>query len=805
MSDPIANMRYALRRSVKNPGFTSVVVLIVALGIGANSTIFSVVNALLLQPLPYEDADELVQLNHFYPSINDFEASVSAAGYRDYKTRVPSFAAVVAQSGWGVNLTGEGRPVRLTGSIVSADFFRTYGVAPYLGRSFFEEEDQPGSNRVAILSYALWQRSFGGDSTIVGRTIQLDGQAYDVVGVLPADFHPFFARDAEIFSPLGLTPERFEAGYTNEFLTVTARLAPGVTLDQARVGMDAFVAQLKVERPDELPPTWSVKVTPLTERARGDVRPALLVLSGAVAFVLLIACVNVANMLLSQAATRRREMAVRQALGASGAMLRNQLITESLLLAGFGGVLGLALAIVATRALGSLDTLQVAGIENLGLDVSVVLFAMALVVLTGVAFGLAPALQVSRLDPDPALREGGRGSAGDRSGHRLRRGFAVTQVALALALMVGAGLLLKSLAKLQSVDPGFDPENLLTFHIALPSAKYPSDTARIQFFEDVLERLAALPGVEAVGATSVLPFSGRWSTGSFGIEGYEPAEGEPYPWGDIRTVSPGFAEAMRIPVLRGRFLNDGDRMGTRAVVVVDQRLAEHYFADKDPLAGRVTFDGENFFAIVGVVGHAAHEGLDAEQRIQLYFPQLRVGTAGMFVVLRTTTDPEGILNPARSTVQSVDPEQPISQAATMDERMASAVAPRRLSTILLGFFAALALFLAATGVYGVVSYLVEQRHQEVGVRMALGAESGQVIWMIMRQGLLLALIGIAFGVLGGLGLTRLLASQLYEVQSTDVAIFAASAGLMLAVAVAANLIPALRATHVNPVEALNAG
>jgi len=802
MSSIISDLRYALRRSFKNPGFTIVVILMVALGIGANSTIFSVVNALLLRPLPYAEPEELLQMNHFYPSINDFEASVSAAGYRDYRTRLESFEDVVGQSGWGVNLTGEGRPERLTGNRVSAGFFSAYGVTPTLGRGFLPEEDQPGRDRVVILSYGLWQRSFGGDPSIIGRTVNLDGEAYEVVGVLPRDFRPFFSREAEIFAPLALTQQRYEAGYTNEFLTVTARLAEGVTVEQARGEMDRFVAQLKEERPDAVPPSWSVKLTPLEERARGEIRPALLVLFGAVALVLLIACVNVANLLLSQAATRRREIAIRQALGASGAALRNQLLTESVMLAGSGGVVGLALAALAVRGLGSLEALQVAGIENLGLDVRVVLFTVALVLLTGIAFGLAPALQAARLEPESALREGGRGSAGDRSGHRLRRGFAVTQFALALALMVGAGLLVKSLAKLQSVDPGFDPENLLTFHIALPGTKYPTDTARVQFYDELLDRLAALPGVEGVGATSVLPFSGRWSTGSFRIEGYEPAEGEPNPWGDIRIVSPGFADAMGIPVLRGRFLDESDRMDTRRVVVVDEELVERYFPDRDPLAGRMSFDGENFFDIVGVVGHAAHEGLDAERRIQLYFPQKRVGAAGMFIAVRAARDPWSLLGPVRNTVHSIDPDQPISQAATMEERMADAVAPRRLSAQLLGLFAALALFLAATGVYGVVSYLVAQRDQEMGVRMALGAERTQVIGLVMRQGLVLALIGIVIGVVGGLGLTRLLQSQLYEVEATDPTIFAAAAVLMLAVAVTANLLPALRATRVNPIETL---
>ena len=802
MSTTISNLRYSLRRMVKNPGFTAIVVLMVALGIGANSTIFSVVNALLLRPLPFAEPDELVELNHFYPSLDNLEASVSAAGYRDYRAELESFEDVVAQTGWGVNLTGGGQPERLTGSTVSAGFFEAYGITPALGRSFLPEEDAPGRDRVVILSDGLWRRRFGADPSIIGRTIQLNGEAYEVVGVLPRRFHPFFNREAEIFSPLALTEERYARSYTNEFLTVTARLAPGVTVKQARDELDRFAVQLKEERPDEFPADWGIELTTLNDRARGEIRPALLVLFGAVGLVLLIACANVANMLLSQAAARRREIAIRQALGASSAQLRGQLLIESLVLAAFGGGLGLLLSLLAVDGLASLEALQVAGIENLTLDGTVVLFTTALVVATGIAFGLAPALQAQRTDAESTLREGGRGSAGDRSGHRLRRGFALTQFALALALMVGAGLLVKSLARLQSVDPGFEPDNLLTFHIALPQAKYPTDTARVQFFDELLPRLAALPGVEAAGATSVLPFSGGWSTGSFVVEGYQPAEGEPNPWGDIRIVSPDFARTMGIPLIRGRFLEEGDRMGGRGVVVVDEEMVRRYWPNVDPLGQRITFDGENYLDVVGVVGHAAHEGLDADPRVQLYFPYKRFGPSGMFVALRTAGDPWSVMGSVRATVRSVDPEQPIARAATMEERMAEAIAPRRLAATLLGLFAGLALFLAATGVYGVMSYLVNQRTQELGVRLALGAERRQVMGMIMRQGLVIAAIGIVLGTGAGLGLTRLLRSQLYEVDPADPAIFGVVAVLLFVVAVLANLFPALKATGVNPVQAL---
>ena len=795
------DLRFAVRQMLRNPGFATVALLTLALGIGANGATFSVVNGLLLRALPYENPDRLVEINHFYPSLDGLEASVSAAGFRDYRERLPALGSVAAQSGWGVNLTGDGEPERLTGTRVSPSYFGTYGVTAARGRLFNPEEAVPGNDRVTVLSDDLWRRRFGADPEVVGRAITVNGEPYVVVGVLPATFRPFFQRAAEIFAPLALTEEQYSGGYTNEFLAVTARLAPGVTLEQARAEATRFAEQLKETSADGFPDDWGIRLTTLNERARGEIRPALLVLLGAVGFVLLIACANVANLLLARAAVRSREMGMRLAVGAGRARLLRQLIVESLVLSGIGAGMGLLLAWGAVRVVRRAAASSVPLIDQIGVDPWVVGFIGLLALLTALLFGLAPALQSARTDLQDTLREGSRGATGARFG-LLRRGLVVTEFALALTLLAGAGLLVKSFARLTSVDPGFDPTNLLTFHVALPDARYPSDTARVQFFDRLLPELAATPGVEGVAATSVLPFSGGWSTGSFQVEGFQPGEGQPAPWGDIRVVNPDFARAMQIPVRQGRFFTDADRMDGPRVVVVDEEMVRRFWPDGDALGRRISFDGENWFSVVGVVGHASHEGLDAEARVQLYFPYKRVGVDGMFIGLRARQDAERLLPTVRTAVASVDRDQPISRIATMEQLMADTVGPRRLAAVLLGVFAAIALLLAATGVYGVISFNVSQRTRELGLRMAIGADRRDVVGMVMGQGLKLAALGVALGVLGALALNRVLSGQLYRVSPTDPSTLVLVAAVLVGVAVVSSLIPALRATGVDPAIAL---
>jgi putative ABC transport system permease protein len=806
MDTLLQDLRYSLRRLITSPGFSLIVVVTLALGIGANSAIFSAVNAILLRPLPYPEAGRLVTINHYYPTLNDLKAPVSAPGFRDYQQRTRSFASMAVESGWNANLTGVGDPVRLQGSRVTGRFFQTLGVPALIGRTVQPGEDSTGRDHVVVLSYGLWQRMFGGQRSIVGSRLSLNGESYNVIGIMPAEFRDFFSRNAEIWAPLSFTAEQLNGDRTNEWLNLTARLKPGVTLPDAAAELSALSTQLKQDYA-EYAPSWSLTAEPLSRLASGDIRPALLVLLGAVGFVLLIACANVANLLLARAAGRTREIAVRTAIGATRERLLRQLLTESVMLSLAGGVLGLTLAWGGLRALLALKGGNLPRADEIGIDGTVMLFTLAISVLTGLLFGLAPALHFSSLDLHGSLKEGTRGATSDGSTHAVRRALVVAELALALTLLTGAGLLVKSFGRLQNVDPGFDPDNLLTFNIALPMTRYRTDTAQIAFFDAVLPRLAQVPGVKAIGATSVLPFGGSWTTSSIEIEGYQQPPGEPGPWGDRRDVSAEFFEAMRIPLLQGRTLTEDDRAGRPRVAVIDDEFVRRYWPHENPIGKRITFgppagaadtSSREWIEIVGVVGHTKHEGLAAEPRIQYYLPYRQEVRPALTVVARTSGDPARYVNALRSVVRSVDTDQPISQVRTMDELLEQSVGQRKLSMLLLSLFSGIALLLASVGIYGVMSYSVAQRAREIGVRIALGAERGDVLRMVLRQGMRLALAGVGLGLIAALVLTRVIASQLYEVRPTDPGTFVLVASLLTAVALAANLVPALRATRVDP-------
>jgi putative ABC transport system permease protein len=806
MDSLLQDLRYSLRRLIKSPGFSLVVVITLALGIGANTAIFSAVDAILLRPLPYPEPSRLVTINHYYPTLNDLKAPVSAPGFRDYQQRTRSFASMAVESNWNANLTGVGDPVRLQGSRVTGRLFSTLGVPALLGRTIQPGEDSLGRDHVVVLSYGLWQRMFGGQRSVVGSRLSLNGESYDVIGIMPAEFRDFFSRNAEIWAPLSFTAEQLNGDRTNEWLNLTARLKPGITLEDAGRELSALSTQLKQDYA-EYAPSWSLTAEPLSRLASGDIRPALLVLLGAVGFVLLIACANVANLLLARAAGRTREIAVRTAIGATRERLVRQLLTESVMLSLAGGALGLVLAWGGLRALLALKGGNLPRADEIGIDGNVMLFTLAISVFTGLLFGLAPALHFSSLDLHGSLKEGVRGATSDGSTHAVRRALVVAELALALTLLTGAGLLVKSFGRLQNVDPGFDPDNLLSFNIALPATRYRSDTAQIAFFDAVLPRLAQVPGIKAIGATSVLPFSGSWTTSSLEIEGYQTPRGEPGPWGDRRDVSAGFFEAMRIPLLEGRILTEDDRAGTRRVAVIDDEFVRRYWPHENPIGKRITFgppagaadtSSREWIEIVGVVGHTKHEGLAAEPRIQYYLPYRQEVRPALTVVARTSGDPARYVNALRSVVRSVDTDQPISQVRTMDELLEQSVGQRKLSMLLLTLFSGIALLLASVGIYGVMSYSVAQRAREIGVRIALGAERRDVLRMVLRQGMRLAFAGVALGLVAALVLTRVIASQLYEVQATDPTTFVLVASLLTAVALAANLIPAMRATRVDP-------
>ncbi|HEY8258559.1 MAG TPA: ABC transporter permease [Gemmatimonadales bacterium] len=807
MDTLLQDVRYSLRRLAKSPLFALIVIVTLSLGIGANTAIFSAVNAILLRPLPYPDPEQLVTINHFYPTLNNLKAPISAPGFRDYQAETHSFSSMAVQSGWNANLTGVGEPVRLQGNRVTGRFFSTLGIPALIGRTIQPGEDSVGQDHVVVLSHGVWQRLFGSDRKIVGSRLSLNGESYEVIGVMPAGFRTFFGRNSEIWAPLSFTPEQLAGGRTNEYLNVTARLKPRVGLDQATAELHALGERMKQQYPGEYAPTWTLTTESLNQLATGDIRPALLVLLGAVGFVLLIACANVANLLLARAAGRTREIAVRTALGATRDRLLRQLLTESVILSLAGGVLGLALAWGGLRMLVALKGGNLPRADEIGIDGHVMTFTLLVALVTGLLFGLAPALHFSGIALHENLKEGNRGATSDRSSQTVRRALVVAELALALTLLTGAGLLIKSFARLENVDPGFNPDHVLTFDIALPRTRYPSDTAQIAFFDAVLPLLSQVPGIKAVGATSVLPFGGSWSTASFEIEGYQPAQGQPGPWGDLRMVSPSFFQTMKIPLQQGRLLEDGDRAGSRLVTVVDDEMVRRYWPRDNPIGKRITFgppagaadtSSREWIEVVGVVGHTKHEGLAAEPRVQYYLPYRQSGTPALQFAARTAGNPESYVNAVGQAVRSIDSDQPISGVQTMDGLLDQSVGQRKLSMLLLTLFSGIALLLASVGIYGVMSYSVAQRAREIGVRIALGAERGDVLRMVLRQGMRLALGGVLLGLVAAFLLTRVIASQLYEVTPTDPFTFVLVAVLLTSVALVANLVPAVRATRVDP-------
>ncbi len=803
----LTDLRRAFRALRRAPGFVLLVILPLALGIGATTAIFSAVHGVLLRPLAYRDPERLVTVDHLYPSLKGLEAGVSAPGFVDYRDRTRSFARAAVEAYWQPNLTGAGEPERLVGSRVSGDYFAALGVGAALGRALRADEDAPGREQVVVLSDGFWRRRFGGDPRALGRTLVLDGRPHEVVGVMPPGFADPFSPRVELWRPLALTPEQLAGGRTNEWLTLVARLRPGVDVDAARTELRTLAEQLKRADPASYPVDWSLKVTPLRDKNTGRVRPALLVLLGAVGFVLLIAAANVANLLLARGAGRAREVAVRTALGARRAHVVRQLLAESVLLSSAAGVLGAGLAVAGVRALAALAPAALPA-GSVRVDAPVLGFALAVSVATGLLFGLAPAAQASRFALAAVLREGGRGAVGDRAAHLVRRGLVVAEVALALMLLTGAGLLTRSFARLQGVDPGFDARGVLTLTLALPEAKYATDAQRRAFFDALLPRVAAAPGVRAVGAVSDIPFGPGGGTSSFAVEGYQPPPGQPGPWGDFRVATPGYFEALRIPLRRGRLFAEPDGPGARPVAVVDEELARRYWPGQDPIGKRVAVSASDdgtprWIEVVGVVGHAKQDGLDSDARVQLYLPFAQAADRSQLsLAVRGAGDPERLLPLVREAVRAVDRDQPVADARTLAARVDASVGPRRLSATLLGLFAALALVMACLGLYGVMTYMVAQRAREMGVRLALGAARGTVLALVLRQGLTLAGVGGAVGLVGALALSRLLRSQLYGVRAADPVTLVAVVALLGGVAFLATLVPARRATRVAPATAL---
>ncbi|HEX7049876.1 MAG TPA: ABC transporter permease [Longimicrobiales bacterium] len=808
MDTILRDLRYAARQLLKRPGFTAIAVLALALGIGANTAVFSVVDAVLLEPLPFKEPERLMVLWEQETAVPDRPPEpTSAATFQDWRAQSRTFDELAAWVYSGFALTGAGEPEEIGTVRASANLFRLLGVEPALGRAFLPEEEQPGRHRIVILSHGLWQRRFGGDPGILGRSLTLDGEPYAVVGVMPAGFRFPDDDDVGMWVPLSYLPYELRSRGQRMF-NVVGRLAADATLEQAQNEMSTIAGRLAVQYP-EAHRGWDVLVQPAREVVIGETRPALLVLLGAVAFVLLIACANVASLLLARAADRQREIAVRSALGASRRRLVRALLVESGLVALLGGAAGLLLAVWGLDLILALAPEGLPRWNVIRIDGDVLAFTTFAAAATALLAGLAPALNASRAAPASALREGSDRTTEGAGGRRLRHAMIVAEVALSIVLLVGAGLLIRSFHRLSNVDPGFDADHLLAAAIFLPDNRYPDDARQIHFFESLLERVRSLPGVTSVGAVTTLPMNpvGIDHDMPFRVPGTPEALADPLPQADFRIASEGYFRTMGIPLLRGRGFTARDRADAPCVIVVNETFVQRFLPPgSDPLRESVVIGddpGDPACDIIGVVGNVRHRGLDAVPRPEFYVAFRQVYSYGtLTLAVRTTRDPLALAQAVKEQVFALDPALPVAELATMDALVADSVADRRFHLSLLGAFAALAVILAASGIYGVISYTVAQRTREIGIRIALGARRGEVLRAVLGQGARLAALGAAFGLAGALLLTRSLAGMLYEVSPTDPLTFGGVAAVLAAIALLASWLPARRAARVDPMVAL---
>jgi putative ABC transport system permease protein len=805
MDKLLQDIRYALRAMRRTPGFTAVALLTLALGIGANAAIFSVINAVLLRPLPFPDPDRVLRV---YSTFQGERGVLSPRNFLDVREQQKSFASLAAYYADGYTLSGAGDPERLDGATVSADFFGVLGVKPLVGRTFRPDEDVPGKNRVAVLGYDLWRRRFGGDRGIVGRAVTLEGVPYVVVGVMPAGFA--YPEKREIWTPIP-----FDSSFTGQgsrgayYISAIGRLAPGATPEHAAVEVAGIAGRLARAYPEANANVGGTAL-PLAEALVGDIRGSLLVLLAAVGFVMLIACANLANLLLSRAAARQGEMAVRVALGAGRRRLIRQLLTESVALSLAGAALGLVLARWGAAFLVSMKPRGIPRLEGVGVDATVVAYTAGIAVLTGILFGLAPALQAARGQVATALREGGRSPSASRGSARMRGALVVAEMALAVMLLAGAGLLIRSFATLRAVNPGFRTDRALTFRIAVPESRYGRDAQIDGFYSRLLATTAALPGAAGVGAVSALPLSGTSFNFDFTVDGRpKPPPGASATL-ETRAITPGYLTVMGIPVLRGRGFTEADRAGAPPVVLISQSAARKFFAGEDPIGKRIvlgwtrTDTVHTGGTVVGVVGDVKLSRLEDEAPPHIYLAHHQVPTQAMSVVLRGTGDPLSLAPAVRRTVAALDPDVPVTRLLSVSQLVSDSVSQRRFYMLLLTLFAALALALAGVGIFGVVSYTVVQRTREIGIRMALGAAPGRVLHEVVGRGVGLAGIGLGVGLVLSLGATRTLAGLLYGVGPQDPATLAATLAVLGGAALAASWIPARRATRVDPITALRA-
>jgi putative ABC transport system permease protein len=799
---------------LKNPGVTVIVIIALALGIGANTAIFSVVNAVLIRPLPYDESERLIFLNEKSAVLD--EMSISYPNFLDWRAHNQTFEKMGVYNRASYNLTGAGEAERITTGQVSADLFSVLRVNALHGRVFTNEEDQPGGTPVVVLSYGLWQRRFGGQTSILNQAITLNGKSYTVIGVMPEKYA--YPSRVEMWVPVGQLSDQqsWKSRGNHPGLYGVARLKPGATFEQADADMNTLAANLEKQYPDTNAGT-SVRLRPLLEIFVVDVRRALWVIFGAFGFVLLIACANIANLLLARATARKKEMAIRTAVGASRWRIARQLLTESILLSLIGGGIGLVLARWGVDLILYVSPNAIPRSREIGLDWKVLAFTAGISFLTGILFGLIPAIQAGEVDEHETLKETGRGTSGRQW---LRSSLVVVEVATTLVLLIGAGLMIRSFYMLQKVDPGFSHEHLTSFSVALPEKKYATVEARASFYNRLLENIRALPGVESAAAASGLPLGNNgWQTG-FIIEGQPVPPREQTPLMEACLVTPDYFKAMNIPVLRGRVFTDRDDRSLLAgrelsklnedqrdiaginSIVIDEEFARRYWPNEDPVGKRVRIgraaDAPSL-EVLGVVGRVKMESLNQNSdRVQGYFAFEQNAADGMTVIIKGASDPNQLISSVRGAVKEIDPEQPIYNPRTMDDIRAESVAPERLNLTLLSLFASIALVLAIVGIYGVMSYSVTQRTHEIGIRMAIGARPLDVFKMILGHGMKLALIGVALGLVGAFLLTRLMASMLFGVEPTDAMTFGGLSALLITIALLACYLPGRRATKVEP-------
>ena len=807
MQTVLQDLKYGVRMLSRAPGFTFIAVLTLALGIGANTAIFSVIDATLLASLPYSQPERVVMVWEHHPSRGFPHNVVSPGNFLHWRDANTVFEEMAAFVDLRANLTGDSAPEQVPGQVVTPNLFSLLGVKTELGRTFAPEEGELGNDDVVVLSHGLWQRRFGGSPDILGKKIMLGGKSTVVVGVMPPGFQLLIQQSsrtgehAQFWSPLAFKPE--DRTPVGRYLTVVARLKQGVALAQAQSQMDSIATDLAKQFP-EIDTGWGIQLVALHDQFFGSIRPALLVLLGAVGFVLLIACANVASLLLGRATRRSRELAIRFTMGASRARIARQLLTETMLLAVAGGSAGALLAFWGTDLLLALSPKGLIDVHISKVDFRVLAFLTALTILTGLLFGLLPALLATRTSPGDSLKEGERNVGASVRGTRVRNILVIGEIGLALVLLTGSGLLVKSFRRLLAVPPGFDPHNLLTLKADLPSSRYSRDPEIIAFFADLLQRIKALPGVESASASSSLPFTGFGSGTSFTVDGRPTSPGDNL-MTEVRVIEPDYFRTMRIPIQRGRLFTGREDARESHVVIVSDALVQRYFPNQNPLGKKITIDMKDENApseIVGVVGDVKHYGLDSTPHPTVYWPHPELVYNSMTLVVRSKADPVRLTGSIRAIVQSIDPDLPVSEVRTMEQWMSDSVAQARFNTLLLGIFSAVALLLAVIGIYGVMSATITERTHEIGIRMALGAMPRDIWRQTLVAGAIITLVGLSAGLAASLVLTRLLASLLFNVKPGDLMTFTIVTTVLASVALLACYLPARRAMRVDPMVAL---